>query len=661
MLIRKRSSVMRRNRARKKSARKKKDVRKKNVRRKNGAVRKRKDAVKRRNVLLKSRRSKLMKKTAMLLSAICLTATVFSGCARTSDIPDNPKNQQSSSEAAGSMKWWQKINAYEIYVNSFQDSDGNGYGDLNGIRSRLDYLSSLGVGAIWLTPVYDSPMEDNGYDVADYYSINHRYGTMKDMDALIKEADEKGIKVVMDLVFNHTSDRNEWFKRSSENRDNEYSDWYIWRDPKADGSEPNNWRSIFGGSAWTWNEKRQQYYLHTFASSQPDLNWENPDVRNALYDVANFWIDKGAGGFRMDAIPYIKKPSGFSDGPVDDSEGRSDIHKMTANTDGILDYLREFKEKVCVGHDIFTVGEANGVPADDLKYWVGDNGVFDMIFEFSHVNLEFDGSETWCRAGSFELAGLKKALTDSQKATAQNGWYPIYFENHDKPRSINHYFTEGSDPVLAGKALGTVLLTLRGTPFIYQGEELGLTNVSWDSIDDYNDLDSKSQYDIAIKEGFSEEEALDFVHRFSRDNARTPMQWDGSENSGFTTGTPWLPLNGNYKEVNAELENEDKSSVLSWYRRLSGFRRGNDILIKGEYNELLNDNKDIYAFERKYSSARLVILVNFSNKDALFDPEGAGISDDKEKILFSNYGDNEGKEAGSIKNLRPLEAVIIGE
>ena len=601
-----------------------------------------------------------MKKAAVILSAVCSTAIALSGCSRVSGVTEMPRTEKTSTDAPDTFKWWQKINAYEIYVNSFQDSDGNGYGDLNGIRSRLDYLSKLGVGAIWLTPVYESPMEDNGYDVADYYNINPLYGTMEDMDALIHEADEKGIKVIMDLVYNHTSDRNEWFVRSSESRDNEYSDWYIWMDAKPDGSEPNNWRSIFGGSAWTWNEKRQQYYLHTFASSQPDLNWENPEVRNALYDIANFWIDKGAGGFRMDAIPYIKKPSGFSDGPVDDSEGRSDIHKMTANTDGILDFLREFKEKVCIGKDIFTVGEANGVSPDDLKYWVGENGVFDMIFEFNHMNLEFDGAETWCKAESFELSDLKKALTDSQKATASNGWYPIYFENHDKPRSINHYFPEGSDPVLAGKAMGTVLLTLRGTPFIYQGEELGLSNVSWDSIDDYNDLNSGSQYDIAIKEGFSGEEALSFVHRFSRDNARTPMQWDGSKNSGFTTGTPWLPLNDNYKDVNAELEDKDKSSVLSWYRRLSDFRLGNDILLTGDYNELLNDNKDIYAFERKSPSSRLLIMVNFGNEESVFDPAGAGIKDSDEKVLFSSYGDNEGTGARSLKSLRPLEAVIIG-
>lgn len=589
-----------------------------------------------------------------VISIFCLTTMILTGCS-------NMTGSDISKTASDDLLWWQKTNAYEIYVNSFQDSNGDGYGDLNGIRSRLDHLKSLGVGAVWLTPVYESPMMDNGYDVADYYAINPKYGTMEDMDALIKEADEKGIRVVMDLVFNHTSDQNEWFIASKKSRDNEYSDWYIWRDPKEDGSEPNNWRSIFGGSAWTWCEERQQYYLHTFASAQPDLNWENPDVRQALCDIANFWIEKGAGGFRMDAIPYIKKPADFSDGPVDDAEGRADIHKMTANTDGILDFLREFKTKVTEGKDVFTVGEANGVSPDQLKYWVGSEGVFDMIFEFSHVNLDFKESETWCKTGSWLLTDLKKALTDSQKATASNGWYPIYFENHDKPRSIDHFFPGNTDPVLAGKALGTVLLTLRGTPFIYQGEELGFTNVAWDSIDDYDDLNSHSQYEIALSEGFSEEEALDCVHRLSRDNARTPMQWDTEDQAGFTTGTPWLPVHDDYMTENADIEGKDPSSVLSWYRKLAAIRGEKDVLINGTYEELLPESEEIYAFERKNEKDRMVILVNFTGEEVSYDPVKAGIKEsDGEKILHSSYEDIESSAPASIGSLRPYEAVLVG-
>lgn len=569
-------------------------------------------------------------------------------------------SQDEKGAAADQLAWWQKTIVYEIYVNSFQDSDGDGYGDINGIRSRLDYLSSLGVGAIWLTPVYASPMADNGYDVSDYYAINPRYGSMEDMEALIREADEKGIRVVMDLVYNHTSDQNDWFKASRADRDNEYSDWYIWRDPKEDGSEPNNWRSIFGGSAWTWCESRQQYYLHTFAAQQPDLNWENPAVRQALFDIANFWIDKGVGGFRMDAIPYIKKPADFSDGPADDSEGRADIHMMTVNTDGILDYLKEFKEKVTEGKDIFTVAEANGVTPDQLKYWVGSEGVFDMLFEFSHMNLEFKGAETYCKAKDWKLTDFKKALTDSQKATADNGWYPAYFENHDKMRSINHYFPEDADPVLAGRAMGTILLGLRGTPFIYQGEELGYINVAWDSIDDYNDLNSHAQYQIALQEGYSEKEALEFVQRFSRDNARTPMQWDSSTHAGFTSGTPWLPVHDQYKTENVQAESDDPASVLSWYRRLAAFRSDHSVLQEGDYKELLPESEQIYAYERSSGEDRMVILVNFTGSKVTYDPAEIGIREDKNpQILLSTYDDRADDRDRSPGSLRPYEAVII--
>ena len=551
-----------------------------------------------------------------------------------------------------SLKWWQKTIAYEIYVSSFKDSDGDGYGDLNGIREELGYLQQLGVGAIWLTPVYDSPMVDNGYDVADYYSINPRFGTMEDMDALIKEADAKGIKVVMDLVFNHTSDQCEWFLESSKSKDNPYADWYIWRDAKADGSEPNNWRGIFGGSAWTWSEMRQQYYLHTFASAQPDLNWANPDVRNALFDVANFWLDKGVGGFRMDAIPYIKKPADFSDGPADDADGMVSIHDMTANTSGILDYLHEFKDKVTAGKDVFTVGEVNGIGPDQLKDWIGDAGVFDMLFEFGHISLGFHGAEIWCKEEPWTIKDLKQALSASQEATASNGWYPIFFENHDKPRSINHYFGDDANPVLSGKALATVLLTLRGTPFLYQGEEIGMTNVRWPQIEDYDDISSHSQYEIALENGFSEEKAMECIYRYSRDNARTPMQWSDEENAGFTTGTPWLPVNENYPLINTKLEETQKDSVLSWYRKLVSIRKKHPVLIDGSYTEILQENEEIYAYIREDNTEKLAILVNFSKEEQHFD----AIPD--QDILFSSYTAS-GDAKPSPGTLRPYEALIL--
>ena len=521
-------------------------------------------------------------------------------------------------------KWWQRISVYEIYVSSFQDSDGDGCGDLNGIRQRLDYLRDLGVGAVWLTPVYASPMVDNGYDVSDYYSINPLYGTMEDMEALIREAGERGIRIVMDLVYNHTSDQCAWFIESSRSRTGPYSDWYIWRDPGPDGRAPNNWRGIFGGSAWTWCEARGQYYLHTFASAQPDLNWANPEVRKELYRVANFWLAKGVGGFRMDAIPYIKKPALLADGPADDSEGLSDIHGMTANTEGILDYLHEFKREVTAGKDIFTVAEANGVKPDELHLWVGKDGVFDMLFEFSHVNLEFEGAEVWHKAKDWKLTDLKKVLTASEAATAEDGWYPVFFENHDKPRSVSHYYDAGADSVLAAKEMALILMTLRGTPFLYQGQELGMENVSWETIGQYNDISSISQYETALREGCSEAEALHYLHRFSRDNARTPMQWDASENAGFTPGTPWLPVHGNYRAVNAAAQEKDPHSVLHWYRRLAALRRAHPALIGGAYRELFAESEEIYAFVRGNGGERLVTLANFSGKTVRYGAEALG-------------------------------------
>lgn len=561
----------------------------------------------------------------------------------------------SFAESSGDvLEWWQKTNVYEIYVNSFQDTDGNGYGDIQGVTRHLDHLKSLGVGAVWLTPVFVSPMEDNGYDVADYYTINPLYGSNEDMDVLIEEAGQRGIRIVMDLVYNHTSDQHEWFQASSQSRDNAYSDWYIWRDAKPDGSAPTNWRSIFGGSAWAWSESRQQYYLHTFAPSQPDLNWENPEVRKALYDIANYWVDKGVGGFRMDAIPYIKKPAVFSDGFPDGSDGMSGVHAMTVNTPGILDFLHEFKQQVQDGTDIFTVGEANGVGPGDLPDWVGSDGVFDMIFSFDHLV----GSDNWCVVKPFKLTNIKKALTASQEVTADNGWCPVFFENHDIARSINSYFPEDADPILAGRAMGTVLLTLRGTPFIYEGEELGYTNVAWPSIDDYNDLSSVNQYNSALRDGFTEAEALTAVHRYSRDNARTPMQWNAQANAGFTTGTPWLPVHDDYAAQNAEAEAADPASVLAWYHRLADFRQANEVLCDGDYHEVAAPSEQVYAFTRENADDKLLIAVNFTGEEAPVDLSGSGIESFEDvEILLSSY-DDAGQTDSRPEALRPYEAIV---
>ena len=550
------------------------------------------------------------------------------------------------------LKWWQKTVVYQVYPKSFLDTTGNGQGDIQGVTKKLDYLKSLGVGAIWLTPIYSSPMIDNGYDIADYTAIDSSYGTMADFENLIAEADKRGIKIVMDLVYNHTSDQNEWFQESKKNKINSKADWYIWRDAKADGTPPTNWRSIFGGSAWTWCEERQQFYLHTFAKQQPDLNWENPEVRQALYDAANFWLDKGVGGFRIDAIVYIKKPKDFVDGKPDSADGMINIHAMTANTEGILDFLREFKEKVFDGKDIFTVAEANSVRPDELEHWVGKNGVFDMLFEFSHTNLEFTNGELWCQATGYKpeiIPKLKDSLTASQKATSNNGWYPIFFENHDQPRCTRHYFPDDANNFVTAKTMATVLMTLRGTPFIFEGQELGMDNVAWDSIDNYNDISSHGQFNLAKAEGYSDAEAMKFIHLYSRDNARTPMQWTTEKNAGFTVGKSWLPVHEDFKNCCVETEDADKNSVLNFYRQLANLRTSekySKILLQGDYKEI-SLNGMIYSFSRSFENKKIITLANFSGENLKYDlPELS-----QAEILISTQSDNEKFV------LRPYEAV----
>ncbi|WP_303841859.1 alpha-amylase family glycosyl hydrolase, partial [Selenomonas ruminantium] len=489
---------------------------------------------------------------------------------------------------------------------------------------------------------------------ADFTAIDPSYGTMEDMENLIAEGKRRGIRMVMDLVYNHSSNKHPWFIDSASSRDSEHADWYIWRDAKPDGSAPTNWRSIFGGNAWTWCEARQQYYLHTFAAAQPDLNWENPAVRQALYDAANFWLDKGVGGFRIDAIVYIKKPEVFVDGEPDSDDGMVNIHSMIANTPGILDFLYEFKEQVFAGHDIFTVAEANGVEPHELDKWVGEKGAFDMLFEFSHMNLEFPDGELWSHATGYTpeiIPELKKVLSASQHATADNGWYPAFFENHDQMRCVEHYFPADADKKLAAKAMAAVLMTLRGTPFIYQGQELGLGNTAWANIEDYNDISSHGQYELALAEGKSPAEAMTIVHRYSRDNARTPMQWTKGKNAGFSTGRPWLPVHEDYACQCVESEALAEDSVLSWYRQLSALRQSGEaagVLQQGDYTELLADNPAIMAFRRSFGCRLVYTLVNFSGQRQTYE-----LPELEEARLLS--GSIPGSQQGS---LRPYEAVI---
>lgn len=517
------------------------------------------------------------------------------------------------------MEWWKKTIVFELYPKSFKDTTGTGNGDIRGIIEKLDYLKSLGVGAIWLTPTYCSPMKDNGYDIADYCSVDPSFGTMEDMDELFAEAKKRDIRLVMDLVFNHTSDKHPWFEASSASRENDKADWYIWRDPRPDGSAPNNWRGIFGGSAWEWCEARGQYYLHTFLTEQPDLNWENPEVRRALYDAARFWLDKGAGGFRLDAITYIKKPAVFEDGEPDAGDGLTGIHNATANTAGILDFLHEMRDNIRAGRDIFMVGEANGVGPQDLHDWVGSHGVFDMVFEFSHIGLEFRDYENWCRPQAWGPKELKRVLVDSLMATKEEGWNPIFTENHDKPRTVNHYFPDGCDTNKSARVGLMWLMTMRGTPFLYQGQEIGMTNVAWDRIEDYDDVLSIGQYELSLKDGFTKEEAIKGVQRYSRDSARTPMQWDDSINAGFSTVKPWLPVNENYVDLNVAGEEKDPDSVLAYYRRLMHARQTHEVMITGDFTEVLAEHEQIFGYIREAGGKKAVILMNFTDKEAVFD------------------------------------------
>lgn len=577
---------------------------------------------------------------ALLLMICVVTVT---GCNASKKIKDGEKSGK---------EWWNRTIAYEIYVKSFKDSDGDGIGDLNGITSELDHLKELGVGAVWLTPCYVSPQADNGYDIADYYNIEPAYGTMEDMDRLIAEAKKRDIRIVMDMVFNHTSNENEWFKESRAGRDNDKSDWYIWADPKEDGSAPTNWRSIFGGSAWEYDSTRGQYYLHTFLPEQPDLNWENPEVRAAVTDVANYWKDKGVGGFRMDAITYIKKPAEYKDGTPDAGDGMVGIHSMTANTEGILDYLHEFKAAVRDGSDIFTVGEANGVAAEDLKDWIGENGVFDMVFEFGLVNIDLPNETNWCERRDWKLRDLKSFFLDSiREADAVGGWFPVFLENHDQPRSINHFMPEGGDREAKAKALATLLLTMRGTPFIMQGEELGYVNVEWPSIDDYDDISTKNHYTFALGEGYSGEEAMEGVHHFSRDSSRTPMQWDSTENAGFTTGTPWLPVYPDYTVYNRNSEKEKKDSVLNYYIALAALRSEHPELEDGSYEEILSEDERIVAYVRKDGDLKATVLINFTGEEISYD---VGCVKGAECIMSS-----EGMAEKGV--LGPFQAVIYEE
>ena len=543
--------------------------------------------------------------------------------------------------------WWKEAVGYQIYPRSFKDSNGDGIGDLKGITSKLDYLKDLGIDVIWICPMYKSPNDDNGYDISDYQDIMDDFGTMNDFDELLEEVHKRDMKLIIDLVVNHTSDEHKWFIESKSSKDNPKRDWYIWREGK-EGNEPNNWESIFKGSAWEFDENTEEYFLHLFTKRQPDLNWENKELREAVYSMINWWLDKGIDGFRVDAISHIKKEEGLRD--MDNPNGLKYVESFEKhmNVDGIHKYLGELKERTFDKYDIMTVGEANGVEAEEADLWVGEeNGKFNMIFQFEHLHLWGAESEN-----NFNVKNYKKVLTKWQKALDGNGWNALYIENHDIPRVISTWGNDEEYLRECATAFGLMYFMQQGTPFIYQGQEIGMTNVKFDSIYDYNDVKGINIYKEKIAQGLSKEDALKCVWAVSRDNSRTPMQWDDSDNSGFTEGKPWINVNENYKNINVKVQLENKNSILNFYKEMIRIRKENKTLVYGSYDFILGDDEKIYAYTRTMENEKFIIIVNLSHDKVRYSHNEELKYDN---LLLSNYNVNRHENINEL-TLKPYEA-----
>lgn len=535
-------------------------------------------------------------------------------------------------------KWWHSSVVYQIYPRSFNDSNGDGIGDINGIREKLDYLKELGIDVIWLSPVYKSPNDDNGYDISDYCDIMDEFGTMDDMEKLLKEANEKGIKILMDLVVNHTSDEHKWFIEAKKSKDNKFRDYYIWRDP-VNGHEPNNLGSCFSGSAWQYDESTDQYYLHLFSKKQPDLNWENENVRNEVYKMMNFWIDKGIGGFRMDVIDLI---------------GKVPDEMITGNGPKLHDYLQEMNKAALEGHDLLTVGETWGATPEIAKLYSNPKRKeLSMVFQFEHIGLDqIEGKEKW-DVKPLDLLDLKKVLSKWQTELEGEGWNSLFWNNHDLPRIVSRWGNDKEYRVESAKMLATLLHGMKGTPYIYQGEELGMTNVRFEDINEYNDIETLNMYKDRISKGYSHDEIMASIYAKGRDNARTPMQWDSTENAGFTTGKPWLKVNKNYKFINVEDCLQDKDSIFYHYKKLINIRKHNDTIIYGNYKLLLPEDKNVFAYSRELNGDKIVVVCNFYNKEI-----NLNFKEDfnNVEILLSNYKDS--SILMKDLKLRPYEAIM---
>lgn len=551
-------------------------------------------------------------------------------------------------------EWWKKSVVYQVYPKSFRDSDGDGFGDLNGLTEKLPYLKKLGIDVIWLNPIYQSPQVDNGYDISDYRKIEPTLGTMEDFDRLLLEAHKAGIKIILDLVVNHTSDKHYWFEEAKKSKENPYHDYYIWKD-----EVPNNWGSSFGGSTWEYVETVGQYYLHLFAKGQPDLNWENPNVRREVYDILKFWLDKGIDGFRMDVITLISKDPAYPDGPVIQNKAYGSYYAGCASGPKVHEYLQEMNREVLSKYDIMTVGEAPHTSAEEaVPYTAADRGELNMVFHFDHMHLDYDENGKYAKT-RVNLVDLKQVMTKWQEKMQEcGGWNSLYWSNHDQARAVTRFGNETPKyRVLSAKMLGTVLHMMQGTPYIFEGEELGMTNAFFDKIEDYRDIEALDIFkDFTERKGFSEADTLELLRLKSRDNARTPMQWDDSEKAGFTEGTPWISVNPNHREINAKACLEDENSVFYYYQKLIKLRHEMPIITDGVYELLDADNEQVYTYLRRGKNETLVVLANFTEETIMY-RLGDEWKEKEGRLLLSNYETAPETFSGEI-TLEPYGAYV---
>ena len=545
--------------------------------------------------------------------------------------------------------WWKEAVAYQVYPRTFNDSNGDGIGDIPGLIEKLDYLENLGIDVIWLSPMYPSPNDDNGYDISDYKGIMSEFGTMNDFDQLLSNIHQRGMKLILDLVVNHTSDEHPWFIESKSSKTNAKRDWYIWADPKPDGSEPNNWESIFNGSTWEFDESTKQYYFHLFSKKQPDLNWENPDVRQAVFEMMNWWFEKGIDGFRVDAITHIKKNFEAGDLPVPDGKKFAPAFDVDMNQPGIQEWLQEMKDKSLSRYNIMTVGEANGVTPNDAEEWVGEEkGKFNMIFQFEHLGLWSTGDT------KFDVKSYKQVLNRWQKQLENVGWNALFIENHDQPRRVSTWGDDKNYWYESATSHATAYFLQQGTPFIYQGQEIGMTNYPFESIESFNDVAVKTEYQIVKKEGGDVNQLLDKYKMENRDNARTPMQWNNSINAGFTTGKPWFHVNPNYTEINVKQQLNDKFSILSYYKALIQLKKSDLIYTYGKFNMVDAENKQVFAYTRTFKNNTVLIVANLTNEVSELNlPFELDIS--SVDIKLHNYHLND----INLDHIKPYESFVV--